>query len=83
MPSIFKHFSRSKAEDLLLPELEPTAPAMAVSPTRLTKVVVDARTMPGMHSRRYTRVMIPIGPTPMDCAARIKPSGSSLSALSI
>lgn len=26
MPSIFKHFSRSKAEDLLLPELEPDAP---------------------------------------------------------
>ena len=55
---------------------------MAVRPTRLTKVIMVPRTMPGMLSRSSTRQMMAQVPMPMDWAASISPLSTSASAAS-
>ena len=51
----------------------PIAPAMAVMPTRLTKVIIVTRVMPGMLSRRYTEKMISRGEKPIAWLASMRP----------
>jgi len=61
----------------------PTIPTVAVSPTRLTMVIVVTRMMAGMLSRRYTCQIICQVDMPMDSAASMYPGSRPARADSI